>query len=83
MSQSNQLTQDQRNKFLEVCEYFSDLFTNKPGSYNGYYGKVHSKIDFIQKPPPNNKVYLPSYSDNMLKMLAEKMDQLEAWGVLV
>ena len=33
-------------------------------------------------PPPNSKTHVPNYSPSMNRLLAEKMDQLEAWGVL-
>ena len=79
----HQFSSDFKEKFTTVCQHYSELFTKRPGSYNNYYGPLDSKIDFISKPPPNNKVYLPAYSDNMLKTLADKMDELIDYGVLI
>ena len=68
----SQLTVECRKKFQETCEDYKDLLTNRPGLYNGFYGNVNSKIDFTSTPPPNNRVYLPNYSDNMMSTLAKK-----------
>ena len=40
-------------------------------------------IDFPTPPPPTSKIHLPNYSEDMLRELAKKMDQLEEWKVLV
>ena len=77
------MTKEWRKKFLDLCYEFKDIINYRPGRYNGYYGDVNNTIDFASVPPPTNKVYMPKYSDKMNQILAQKMDQLEKWQVLV
>ena len=79
---NNQMTKIWKKSFLNLCESFSDIITPQPGRYNGYYGHTSTDINFSSTPPSNLKTYLPKYSHDMLKALAEKMDALENWGVL-
>ena len=62
---------------------FAHLFTPKPGKYNGHYGHINNRLHFSSPPPPNSKTRIPNYTPQMNKIMAEKMDELEAWGVLV
>ena len=71
-----------RSRFKSLCAEFTDIITPKPGKYNGEYGHVSTDINFSSPPPLNLKSYLPKYSHDMMKLLAEKMDTLEEWGVL-
>ena len=77
------MTELWRNKFLELCTEFKDIINYRPGRYNGFYGNVDNSIDFSSIPPPTSRVYMPKYSDKMNQILAQKMDQLEEWQVLV
>ena len=59
------------------------LFTTQPGKYNGSYGYIENQLRFSTPPPPNIKTKIPNYSPPMNQILAEKVDVLESWGVLV
>ena len=79
----NTLSKEWKEKFKDLCVEFTDIINYRPSKYNGFYGNIDNSIDFATTPPPTNKIHVPKYNDNMMKILAEKMDQLEAWGVLV
>ena len=78
----NQLSQEWKNKFKNVCQEYSDIINPRPGKYNGYFGRVDNSINFSSTPPPTVRAHLPNYSHEMLQILAAKMDKLENWGVL-
>ena len=44
---------------------------------------MDNSINFTSVPPPTIRAHLPNYSYEMLKIMGEKMDKLEDWGVLV
>ena len=69
-------------KFKTICEEYSDIINPRPGKYNGYYGRVDNSINFSAIPPPTIRAHLPKYSQDMMEILAKKMDKLEDWGVL-
>ena len=71
-----------KTRFVNLCKSYTDIITPKPGKYNGAFGRVSTQINFTSIPPSNLKSYLPKYSHEMLKVLGEKMDNLESWGVL-
>ena len=77
-----QLSASWKRRFRSLCESFSSIITSRPGKYNGAFGRVSMDINFVSQPPANLKTYLPKYSNLMLRTLGEKMDALEAWGVL-
>ena len=77
-----QMSMSWRKRFTNLCESYSEIITPRPGRYNGAFGRVSTDINFVSKPPANLKTYLPKYSTDMLRTLADKMDTLESWGVL-
>ena len=77
-----QMSMSWRKRFTNLCESYSEIITPRPGRYNGAFGRVSTDINFVSKPPANLKTYLPKYSSDMLRTLADKMDTLESWGVL-
>ena len=79
----NMLSESERNSFHQIHRQYVHLFTPQPGRYNGSWGYVDNKIQFSAPPPPNSKTHVPNYSPSMNLLLAQKMDQLEQWGVLV
>ena len=79
----NALSPEWKTKFKYICEEFSHIINPKPGRYNGFYGRVDNSINFSSTPPPSVRARLPKYSYEMLKILGDKMDKLEEWGVLV
>ena len=77
------LQPEQREKFHDLHRKFAHLFTTQPGKYNGHAGYVENRLQFASPPAPNSRTHIPCYSPSMNKLLAEKMDKLEEWGVLV
>ena len=78
----NILSNEWKNKFFTVCRRFSHVITPRPGKYNGYYGRIDNSINFASSPPPSVRAHLPKYNHEKLKIMADKMDKLEEWGVL-
>ena len=78
----NKLSTVWKQKFRDLCSDYKDIINPRPGKYNGYYGRVDNSINFTAAPPPTVRAHLPKYSNEMLKILASKMDKLEEWGVL-
>ena len=76
------LTEEDRQIFHNLHERFAHLFTPGPGKYNGSYGFIDNRLQFCLPPAPNSRTHIPNYSPGMNKILAEKMDELEKWGVL-
>ena len=72
-----------KNNFRGLVDSFSRIINYRPGRYNGKFGLVDNTIDFATTPPPTAKIHLPNYSENMLLKLADKMDELERWKILV
>ena len=79
----NMFNKEWKQKFKDLCVEFSDIINYRPSKYNGWYGDIDNSIDFASSPPPTKKIHMPKYSDHMNQILAEKMDQLEKWEVLV
>ena len=78
----NILDKNWKSKFKDLCSEFRDIITPRPNRYNGFYGRVDNSLQFGTQPPPMTKPYLPKYSNEMMKTLAQKMDELESWNVL-
>ena len=76
------LTQEDREIFHQLHSRYVHLFSPQPGRYNGQWGYVDNKLNFSTPPPPNSKTHIPNYSPAMNKLMEEKMDLLEKWGVL-
>ena len=77
------MTTAEREKFKELLRKYDEVIDPAPGKYNGAYGESNTLINFVGTPPPIEKVYTPNYSREMMKTLADKMDKLIEWGVLV
>ena len=76
------LQPEEREVFHELHRKYRHLFTVQPGRYNGSFGYIENKLQFSTPPAPNARTHVPNYSPSMNQLLAEKMDQLESWGVL-
>ena len=63
--------------------FIDDLHHVSHRKYNGCYGHIDNKLQFSTLPPPNTRTHIPNYSPSMNAILADKMDVLESWGVLV
>ena len=79
----NRMSPSWKQKFQHLVVSFTDIINYRPGRYNGSYGYVDNTIDFSSPPPPTSKIHMPNYSEEMLHLLAEKMDELEKWNILV
>ena len=80
---NSDLTPQQAQHFKDIIAKYASIFTKQPGLYNGSFGEVDNTINFSEAPPPPDKVYTPSYSQDMLERLAQKMDKMEEDGILV
>ena len=78
----NILSSAWKQRFLSICKEYSHIITPRPGKYNGFYGRIDNSINFSASPPPSIRAHLPKYNHDMLKIMGEKMDRLEEWGVL-
>ena len=47
-----QLSPVWRQKFVDLCEEYSDIINPRPGRYNGFYGRIDNSINFSSVPPP-------------------------------
>ena len=79
----NVLSNDWKHIFTDILSNFTEILTTKPGRYNGYYGQVPCSLTLTGTLPPSVKPRLPNYPDEKLKILANLMDQMEQWGVLI
>ena len=77
------LTYAERESFRALCREFSDVIQYDPGNYNGKFGHVKNSIELTDIPPPNAKCYVPKYSNEQTKLLADKMDELMRLKILV
>ena len=74
---------DEAKKMIrDITNEYSEVFTRRPGKYNGKYGKVDNSLNFSSIPAPNLKVYQPNYSDSLRKEMGDLMDRLMDFGVL-
>ena len=71
-----------KKEIRDITNEFSDVFTKRPGKYNGHYGKVDNSIKFSTPPAAGTKVYMPDYSDDLRKKMGDLMDRLIDYGVL-
>ena len=71
-----------KERVMAVSQKYSELFTKRPGKYNGSFGKVDNSINFATTPTPNMKVYVPNYTEDMKKVMGDLMDKLMDYGVL-
>ena len=79
----NVLPQEFKNMFANIVLSFKDIISETPGRYNGFYGQVNCALTLSGTPPPSVKPKLPNYSEDKMRILADKMDEMERWGVIV
>ena len=77
----NLLSAQDRQKFLQLANEFSDVFGNDLPGYNGSSGHFKATINMGPTQPPQHRGRLPQYSDNKLIELQTKFDELENIGV--
>ena len=79
----NRLNEISKQIFEDIIISFSDIITPVPGRYNGYYGQVTCALTMSSVPPPSVKPRLPNYSSEKLNILAQLIDDMEQWGVVM
>ena len=78
----NQLSQEWKDIFRNICLEFKDVFNPSPGKYNGFYGDIDCSLNFASSPPPSVKARIPSYPHDKLQLMGALMDDMERMGVL-
>ena len=78
----NQLSHDDRSRFRRLHKQYNEVFNKRIDKYNDYSGRVRAFINMGPVDPPPVKARLPSYNTEKLRLLQEKMDELEDLGVL-
>ena len=79
----NRMSEDDRQKFININARFADRFTRTPGRYNGAWGPVDNSIKFTTPPVQTSKVTSPNYSQDMKENMVLKMNELIDAGVLI
>ena len=51
----NQLSQEWKQEFINICQDFSDILTPVPGKCNGYFGFIDNSLNFTKTPPTSIK----------------------------
>ena len=71
-----------KNKFENINQEFSHVFSSKIPGYNGTSGHVKAVVNMGPVMPPQRKGRLPLYNKDKLDILQSKFDELEELGVL-
>ena len=79
----NILSAEYKECFRDILVSYRDIITQVPGRYNGCYGQVNCALNLSNEPPPSIKPRSPNYSEDKLSIIADIMDDMEKWGVLV
>ena len=79
----SQLSQDDKLRFVNLHEDFTDVFQPLIGRYNDYSGKVRARVNLGNTKPPSRKLHAPNYSKSNQEQLQDKFDELESQGVFV
>ena len=76
------MPQEAKDLIQGITDEYYEVFTKRPGKYNGAYGKIDNSLQFATQPTPNLNVYQPSYSEELRKQMGDAMDALIDFGVL-
>lgn len=68
--------------FNELHSRYDSVFNRDIGKYNDASGRIRASINMGPVEPPPQKARLPSYDSVKMRLLQEKMDELECLGVL-
>ena len=77
-----QLTISEKQAFINLHKWYDNVFSSNIGYYNDASGHVRAYINMGPVEPPSRKARLPSYSPEKMRLLQNKMDELERLGVL-
>ena len=78
----NLLSSHWKSAFSGLVQSYSDIIDQVPGRYNGAFGQVNCTLTLNNTPPPSVKPRLPNYSEDKLRIMADIIDDMEAWGVV-
>ena len=71
-----------RKNFVDLHLRYDNVFNPRIGCYNDASGPLRAHINIGSVEPPVNKCHIPSYNQEKLRLLQNKMDELEDLGVL-
>ncbi|CAH1266400.1 B4GALNT2 [Branchiostoma lanceolatum] len=78
----NILNSTQRYRMSSMLQDFDNVFNTDFPGYNGAVGPIHAVVNMGPAQPPQRKGRLPLYGRNRLVELQQKLDELEAHGVI-
>lgn len=78
----NLLTPSTKVLFKEVLEEYDNVFDPKISRYNDHSGICKVEINMGNTKPPQRKGRIPLYGKSNMELLQQKMDELEAEGIL-
>lgn len=78
----NQLSATDKKAFITLNTEYDGVFNPSFDKYNDASGRIRASINMGPVEPPPQKGRLPSYNRNNMEELQNKMDELEAMGVL-
>ena len=79
----NVLSEEWKQIFKDTIHSYKDIFKDSPGRYNGFFGHVTCSLTLTGNPPPSLKPRMPNYSSEKMQIMANLMDKMEDYGVLV
>lgn len=71
-----------REQFESINLRYDMVFHPSIGCYNDASGRLRAGLQIGPTEPPHTKARLPNYNETRMKLLQDKMDQLEEMGVL-
>ena len=74
---NNQLSEEWKDKFIQLHESRKDVFADKIGRYNDSSGKVRARVNIGTAKPPTRKVNIPNYCPKSMQELQDMFDKLE------
>ena len=77
----NQLSQYEKDLFIQRNLDFDELFQPVIGRYNDAAGKVRARVNIGRVVPPSRKLQVPCYDKKNQQLLQDKFDELEGEGV--
>ena len=71
-----------RKDFAHLHRRYDNVFNSRIGAYNDASGHIRAFINMGPTEPPPQKARLPSYNTEKMRLLQQKMDELEDLGIL-
>ena len=84
LDQAGTMSKEEKQKFINTCKQFEEVFNNDLPGYNGYYGKVKPSITFASKArPTSHKSRMPNYGSIGQHLYNKKIITMFQKGVLI